>query len=192
MKIEDARKDDAPQLAQLINLAGEGIPEYLWSGLAEGEDTPLDVGSRRAAREEGGFSYRNARVIRQDGQVAGMLVAYQLDDPYRIGEPSDYPAVVFPLIQLEAQAPGSWYINAVATRQACQGQGLGKQLMEEAERQAREQGITTLSLIVASENETARDLYLKLDYTVKDSRPVLAYPGARHGGNWELMVKTLA
>ena len=62
MRIEDASIDQAADLAHLINLAGEGIPHYLWSDMAEEGEDPMAVGARRAAREEGGFSYRNARV----------------------------------------------------------------------------------------------------------------------------------
>lgn len=191
MAIQDATKDDARELAHLINLAGEGIPEYLWAGMADGAETPLEVGIRRASREEGGFSYKNARVIRQDGKVAGMIISYRLDDPYEIGDLAGYPDVVRPLIELESKAPGSWYVNAIATREDYRGQGIAGQLLAEAERKAREQGATTMSLIVASENRAAKALYGKLGYTLAASRPVVDYPSAMHGGDWELLIKPL-
>jgi len=191
MDIQDATKEDARELAYLINLAGEGIPEYLWAGMAQGSETPLEVGIRRAAREEGGFSYRNARVIRKDGHVAGMMISYRLDDPYESGDLAGYPEVVRPLIELESTAPGSWYINAVATKADYRGQGIAKQLMAEAEFKARQQGATTMSLIVASENTAAKALYRQLGYQLEAARPVVAYPGALHGGDWELLIKHL-
>lgn len=191
MFIEDARKSDADDLAYLINNAGEGIPEYLWSAMAKDSQTPFEVGAKRAAREEGGFSYRNARVIRSASQVCAMIISYKLDDPYIIDSLLDFPEVVRPLVALESKAAGSWYINAIATKENCRGKGLATKLLEEAESKALAQGIHTMSLIVASENRVAKQLYIKLGYNCLSSLPVVEYPGAIHGGNWELMTKKL-
>ncbi|MEM7195268.1 MAG: hypothetical protein AAF402_09975 [Pseudomonadota bacterium] len=62
--IEHALKSDAGDLACLINLAREGIPLSLWSDMVEDGQDPMDVGRIRASRDEGGFSYRNAKVCR--------------------------------------------------------------------------------------------------------------------------------
>ncbi|WP_317930698.1 GNAT family N-acetyltransferase [Halioxenophilus sp. WMMB6] len=191
MNIENAVKGDAAELAYLINLAGEGIPEYLWSDMAEAGESAMAVGAQRAAREEGGFSYRNARVIREAGELLGMIIDYQLDDPYSLAELDDYPEVVKPLVLLEAKVPGSWYINAIATRESARGRGVASKLMAEAEARAQAQGVAKASLIVASENSSAKALYCKLGYQVIDSLPVALYPGALHGGEWLLMVKSL-
>ena len=191
MEIANATREDAAQLAYLINLAGEGIPEFLWQGMIEGTESPLEVGAKRAAREEGGFSYRNAKVIRQEGKVAGMIISYQLDDPYKTGDLSEYPDVVRPLIELEAQAPGSWYINALATSEQFRGLGIASILLQDAEQQARAQGVSSMSIIVASENPSAKKLYLNQGYQLQTSRAVVEYPNCIHGGNWELLTKNL-
>ncbi|MFY0678583.1 MAG: GNAT family N-acetyltransferase [Neptuniibacter sp.] len=191
MEIANATREDAAQLAYLINLAGEGIPEFLWQGMIEDTESPLEVGAKRAAREEGGFSYRNAKVIRQEGKVAGMIISYQLDDPYKTGDLSEYPDVVRPLIELEAQAPGSWYINALATSEQHRGLGIASILLQDAEHQARAQGVSTMSIIVASENPPAKKLYLNQGYQLQTSRSVVEYPNCIHGGNWELLTKNL-
>ncbi|WP_223669620.1 GNAT family N-acetyltransferase [Kangiella shandongensis] len=192
MQIENAYPKDASELAYLINLAGEGIPEYLWSGMAEGAEPPLEIGAQRAAREEGGFSYKNARVIRDKSGLLGMIISYQLDDPYILDDIDDYPEIVKPLVKLESKAPGSWYINAVATKENHRGKGIAKALLSEAESKAKAQGVKQMSLIVASENTVARKLYTKLGYQTTTSLPVVDYPGAIHGGDWELMIKQLS
>lgn len=191
MEIANATREDAAQLAYLINLAGEGIPEFLWQGMVEDTESPLEVGAKRAAREEGGFSYRNAKVIRQEGKVAGMIISYQLDAPYETGDLSEYPDVVRPLIELEAQAPGSWYINALATSEQFRGLGIASILLQDAEQQACAQGVSTMSIIVASENPSAKKLYLNQGYQLQTSRPVVEYPNCIHGGDWELLTKKL-
>lgn len=191
MAVEAAQVSDARELAELINLAGEGIPVYLWSQMVEPGQAPLEVGAQRAAREAGGFSYRNAKVIRDQGRAVAMLIAYQLDDPYDTGDLAELPPIVRPLIELEALAPCSWYINAIATDPAARGRGLARKLMQQTEQDAAAAGAQTLSLIVASENQPARALYADLDYEFKASRPVVDYPGALHGGEWKLLMKSL-
>ncbi|MFQ5486320.1 MAG: GNAT family N-acetyltransferase, partial [Desulfobacterales bacterium] len=145
----------------------------------------------RASREEGAFSYKNARVIRDGSSVVGMIISYRLDEPYILGDLDEYPAVVQPLVELESKVPGSWYINAIATRESHRGEGIAKKLLYEAESKAKDLGVATMSLIVASENILAKELYIKLGYESVASRPVVNYPGAIHGGKWELMVKRL-
>jgi hypothetical protein len=95
-----ATVDDADVLAELINYAGEGLPLYLWGKIAEPGETAWDVGRRRAAREEGSFSYLNATIIEHDGQCAGCLIGYEIpDNPEPI--PDDMPAMFVPLQELE-------------------------------------------------------------------------------------------
>ena len=57
----------------------------------------------------------------------GMVISYQLENPYLIGDLYDYPEMMHPLIELETMVPGSWYINGVA-----------KLLLKEAELKAKE------------------------------------------------------
>jgi len=191
MRIQPAQISHARELAYLINLAGEGIPDYLWQSMAENGETPLEVGTSRAAREEGSFSYRNAKVCIDDEQIQGMMVSYQQPTPYNIEDLADYPAIIQPLVRLESLAPGSWYINAIATFEQHRGKGVARQLIQEAENSARAAGCNLVSLIVASENSPALQLYLKLGYQVMSSLPVTPYPGCLHGGEWELMTKQL-
>ena len=191
MNIRDATKRDANHLVFLINLAGEGLPEYLWRQMTKEGQDPLTFGALTAKREEGSFSYRHARIVEIDGQVAGMLLSYLLPDPYDIGELHSYPDVIRPLVELEAKVPGSWYINAIATYEQFRGRGVASALMSACDGFAQTACATKLSLIVASENEGARALYLKLGYQEIASRPLLVFPGGPDGGEWLLMVKNL-
>ncbi|MBO6956155.1 MAG: GNAT family N-acetyltransferase, partial [Rhizobiales bacterium] len=89
--IRPAKPSDAPSLAKLIDIAGEGIPRWLWSqSCADGQD-PLDVGAERARRTEGGFSYRNAVVAERDGRPIGMVLSYAIDAAPD-DDPDDLPA----------------------------------------------------------------------------------------------------
>ena len=172
-------------------MAGEELPVFQWRQKAVKGQDPLDIGAQRAAREEGFFSYRHARVVEIDDQVAGMMLSYLLPDPYGTGELDSCPAIVRPLLELESMVPGSWYVNAIATYEQFRGRGVASALMSECDDHARKAGATKLSLIVASENEGARALYLKLGYREIGSRPLLGYPGGPGGGEWLLMVRNL-
>ena len=68
-------------LAEFVNLASEGLAHHLWARAAGAGETAWDVGRRRARREEGSFSYRNAVIAEIDGEVAGALVGYPLPEP---------------------------------------------------------------------------------------------------------------
>jgi len=186
-----ARIEDAEALARLIDIAGEGIPMFFWSQSAEPGQTALDVGMARARREEGGFSYRNAFVAEDEGGVAGMLVGYRLPDPYDMGDLSEMPEIVRPLIELEARAPGSWYVNVLAVFPGRQGRGFGSKLLTLAGRLAQKSGAAEMSIIVAEENTGALALYERTGFRAVERRPVVVFPGFPHGGNWVLMVRPL-
>ncbi|MAT49778.1 MAG: GNAT family N-acetyltransferase [Porticoccaceae bacterium] len=191
MHIRPATADDASHLAQLINLAGEGLPAYLW--LADCGDLAqvMNHGAERARRESGGFSYRNAHILTLNGETAGMLLSYPLPSPYDAGNLADYPAVIRPIIELESLVPGTYYLNAIAVYAPFEGRGGGRLLMATAEHLARELNHSHLSLIVASENKRARQLYTRLDYREAARRRAEPFPGTLHEGDWLLMIKDL-
>jgi len=190
-KFRAATKADAAALAVLVDIAGEGLPAHLWGTLRAPGQSILEMGRERAAREEGGFSYRNAIVAELDGEVAACLVGYRLDDPYDLSDLDAVPDIVQPLVKLEAKAPGSWYVNVLATFPEFRRRGLARKLLDLAETKAMEVGAPSLSVIVAGENERATHLYASANYGPLASEPVLMFPGCPHGGHWLLLVKTL-
>ena len=186
-----AAKADASALAVLVDIAGEGLPAHLWNTLKAPGQSILEVGRERAARETGGFSYRNAIIAEVDGEIAACLVGYRLDDPYDLGDLEQAPPVVRPLVLLEAKARGSWYVNVLATFPEFRRCGIGIELLGIAEGKAREEGAHALSVIVAAENERAARLYAAAGYEALATEPIFAFPGCPHGGDWLLMVKPL-
>jgi ribosomal protein S18 acetylase RimI-like enzyme len=189
--VRPARKTDAAALAILVDIAGEGMPSYMWSRMREAGQSAFEVGRARAAREEGGFSYRNATVAEIEGDLAACLVDYRLDDPYDTGDLSELPEMVRPLVELEAKAPGSWYVNVLAAFPEYRRCGLGSRLLALAEGRGRAQGATAASIIVASENAGAMRLYARSGYQKVARAQVVEFPGCAHGGNWVLMVKSI-
>jgi len=185
-----ATVDDAGLLAELINYAGEGLPLYLWGEMAEPGEAAWDVGRRRAAREEGSFSYRNATIIEQDGQCAGCLIGYEIpDNPGPI--PDDLPSMFVPLQELENQAPGTWYINVLAVRPQFRSQGLGTKLLASAEETAHGLGKRGISVIVSDANLGAYRLYKRLGYNEQARRLMVKDNWQNEGRSWVLLMKNL-
>jgi ribosomal protein S18 acetylase RimI-like enzyme len=188
-----ATKADASALAVLVDIAGEGMPAYMWSTLAARGQSVLELGRKRAQREAGGFSYRNAVVAEIDGEVAAGLVGYRLDDPYDLdGSLAETPDIVRPLVRLEAKAPGSWYVNVLATFPEFRRRGIGAQLLAIAEKKADEEGAPALSVIVGSWNDDAARLYGGAGYETVAKEKAILFPGCPHQGDWVLMVRPLA
>lgn len=173
----DARKEDARALAQLIEIAGEGIPSYLWSQQAGEGESPLDVGAERAARENADFSYRNTVVAHVEGKIAGMLLAYPLPEPTaeELAGLPDIPPLLRPLVELEYLVPGSFYVNALAVFEPYRRAGIGGALLAIAETRARDAGCDLLSVQVFAENRDAFRLYERHGYAVADRRPIIAH-----------------
>jgi ribosomal protein S18 acetylase RimI-like enzyme len=186
-----AEKADASALAVLVDIAGEGLPACLWSTLKAPGQSILEVGRERAAREEGGFSYRNAIVAEAGGEIAACLVGYRLDDPYDLGNLAEIPELVRPLLSLEAQAPGSWYVNVLATFPEFRRQGIGRELLAIAEQKALADGAGAMSVIVAGENAAAARLYRPAGFAAVAREPIVPFPGYTQTGDWVLLTKQL-
>jgi ribosomal protein S18 acetylase RimI-like enzyme len=188
--IRAARRSDAADMALLANIAGHGLPSFVWSR-SEGVDlveSPLEIGRLRALRDEGSFSWRNAVVAATDDEVAGMLVGYRQPDEMQADTAGADP-IFAPLIELEAEAPGTWYINILAVYSNWRGSGIGSRLIGTAHDNAAESGARGLSLIAADDNEQALRFYDRNGFRERAARPLVPYPGGPKSGRWLLMVK---
>lgn len=183
--------EDVALLAELVNYAGEGLPLYLWTKLAGPDETAWDVGRRRAAREDGSFSYRNATIIESNGNAGGCLIGYEITDaPEPI--PSDMPAMFVPLQELENLAPATWYVNVLAVSPEHRRGGLGTALLAQADEKARTLGKRGLSVIVSDANANARRLYERCGYREAAKRMMIKEAWHNEGKFWILMTKPLA
>ena len=187
----EARQDDAGVLAELVNLAGEGMPLQLWETMREPGETAWDVARRRAARDDGGISWRNAVIAEVDGEIAGALIGYPRPP---MPEPVDYaamPSMFTPLQELETLAPNTWYVNILAVFPAFRGRGLGARLMTMAEDIAAREGKPGLSVIVSDASTNAKQLYLTCGYRQAAMRPKAWDAGHIEGESWILLTKGL-
>lgn len=184
-----ATTEDAEAMAELVNFAGEGMPFYLWTDMAEPGESPWHVGQQRARRESGGFSYRHAVLREDDDRVVAALIGYPLPDA---PEPIDYdemPAMFVPLQELENLAPGTWYVNVLAAYPEYRGKGYGSELLSIAEQLALDTNCSGLSIIVSDANTGARRLYERSGYQEIATRPMVKDSWDNEGENWVLLTK---
>jgi ribosomal protein S18 acetylase RimI-like enzyme len=183
--LRPARAEDAADLARLADLAGEGLPAYLWAKLAEPGEDAFAVGARRVARDEGSFSWRNAVVAEIGGAVAGLLVTYRVGDA---PEPlDDLPPIARPLQELENRALGTHYVNILAVYPGFRRRGIACLLLAEAD--ARGADARGVSLIVADRNAPARRLYAACGFREVAEAPMVKENWRSDSDTWVLMVK---
>ncbi len=184
--LRPGKREDAPVLAELVNAAGEGLPLYLWENMREGHEGAWDVGRRRAARDTGSFSYRNAIVAELEGQAVGCMISYRLPDaPEPI--PQDMPAMFRPLQELENLAPGTRYVNVLAVVPAYRGRTIGSQLLKAAIENAKEEGSKGISIIVSDANVGACRLYMASGFSETAWRAMVKESWKNEGQNWLLL-----
>ena len=185
-----ATKEDCYELARLFRVASGGVADYMWSRLTPKYPglTPLEIGARRFAREEGNFSYRNCVVAEQDGAVIGMLFTFPIEDGQ---EADDKPAdpILKPYEELEI--PGSFYICALALFPGFRGRGVGTKMLSIAREQAHQRGLGTLSLLVFEQNEGAVKLYARNGFEVAGRAPVAPHELIDHTGDVLLMASEI-
>lgn len=184
--IRSATLADVPVVTDLTNMAGHGMPLWLWTEMAAPGEDPWEVGRRRrAARIDDSQIY----VIDEGAGAIACLTGYaQPAAPEPI--PDDMPPVFRPLQELENLAPASWYVNVLAVLPAHRGRGLGSALLTKAEEVAAGADLDRLSIIVESANTGAKALYERHGYREEARRPVV--DGAAWGADsthWLLLTK---
>ena len=188
MEIREARASDAAHLVRFINMAADDLPLHFWRETVGPEGDPWALGEERAARETGSFSYRNAWLAEVEGAVAACLLGYAAEaDPGPIDP--DTPPIFAPLLELEALAPGSWYLNVLATYEAFRGRGLASALLARAEGIAAAAGHDTISLIAADAHRDALRLYAAKGYRQVARRPVVKEGWEVEAREWILFTK---
>lgn len=190
-RLRPARRADAAVIARLMAIAGDGIPEYLWGRLARPGQSRLEVGALRAARDDADFSWTNAILAERGGRPVGMMLGYVVgtEPPVDPATIAGLPAPVRPFAELEAEAPPSFYVNALAVFAEDRGLGIGGQLLEAARRRARRRGVDTLSIEAFEENAGAVRLYHRHGYRIVARRRAIAHPCHPYGGDVVLMTR---
>jgi ribosomal protein S18 acetylase RimI-like enzyme len=194
MTLRPATPADATDTAALVDIAGHGLPAFLWgrAKVAGGVHSALEIGRERAMRDAPDtFSFRCTVIAEVDGRIAGLWLGYCQPQTFDYGDPAGWDPILAPLLELEMTEPDIWYLNVLAVYAEFRGQGIGAALIADAERAARASGADKAGLIVEDDNSALR-LYEAAGYEKAASRPFVPFPGStKSDGEWQMMVKRL-
>jgi ribosomal protein S18 acetylase RimI-like enzyme len=189
ISIAPADKADAAGLAVLADIAGHGLPSWLWHRAREKESfhSVMEVGRERVLSDDHVLSHRSMVAAKVDGVLAGMLLDYPLDTSNSEADIADAGPVIGPLLRLENRVPGCWYVNMLAVFRQYRGMGIGRRLLEESEKRAAAAGRTAMAIIVEDDNP-ARRLYESFGFEAVGAEPYSPFGGSlKTGGEWVVM-----
>jgi ribosomal protein S18 acetylase RimI-like enzyme len=193
LRFRQAQESDALDLACLIDSASRGLALWLWSTLREPGQSTIEVGRHRIRTQSASPMYYGAFTVAEiDGALAGALSGRLIPIPYERGDSAGLPDLFAPLLELEAVAAGSWYLNFVSVYPEFRGQGLGSALLSKAGEIARVAEASQMSLIVDEANAGALKLYLRHGFVEWTRLPYISFPGSMDEGDWILLKKEIA
>jgi ribosomal protein S18 acetylase RimI-like enzyme len=154
--LRPAQRSEAAELAILVDVASHGFASWLWYGgvLSKSSDTAFEHGRNRMRQDSGLGTWRDAVVAVLEDEIVGVSVSYGINASVRDIEPK-HPVVV-PLLAIQRELVGHWFIDSLGVYRAHRGRGIGRALLENEFVRARE---APVSLITESHNEKAQALY---------------------------------
>ncbi|MDI6768492.1 MAG: GNAT family N-acetyltransferase [Anaerolineales bacterium] len=179
--IRPARPEDAKSAVRLMHLALGRFGEYFF-GNGQPAKT-LAVFERLFVAGNNRFGHEHTFVAEKNGDIAGLLLAHpakimlRLDRQtgwhlFRIlglGEVLRIFVRLLPLAGGREAERDEYYISNLAVFPQFQGQGIGRRLLAFTEEQAARNGLRKCSLLVALQNDAARQFYLRLGYRIVET-----------------------
>jgi ribosomal protein S18 acetylase RimI-like enzyme len=187
--LRKAVRQDAAELAILIDIASHGLASWLWYGaVIDGRtDTAFERGRQRMLEDgDRPAAWKNAVMAEVDGDVAGAVIAYRLDES--VAEAVPPHPVLEPLMALQCVAIGSWYIDSLGVYRAHRRQGIGRKLLGDQAARA----IADVSLITESQNDTAQALYRSEGFVEVARREAVPLSETSNRHDWILMIRKAA
>ncbi len=183
---------DTAAIAQLLDVAADGIVGYIWQQSAVAGEDPFAYGARECQKADSWCSYSRVVVRQQKTTIQAILLSYPI--PTMAVEPAAETAstaLLRPIHELEAQALGSYYIDSLAVGENHRHQGIARQLLEIAEGKAIDAGCGRLSLLVFEENTVAHKLYQSVGFEESARRRVVRHACHPYTGDILLLQKPL-
>ena len=177
-EIGRATVDDIPHLARFQIAAYGGYNEVLYDGLVPGQSTESLVQPQFARPSTTPF-YENHWVAMHDGQVAGGIHAFAMEDMAKFPEdplvPKERYAMAGEYLQY-LPAPGTYYVYTLAVYPEFRGRGIASTLLSLGFKHAADEDFAECSLHVFAENVAAVALYKKHGFKVVNRHPITEHP----------------
>ena len=164
MEIQQARREQAASIAQLIMMAVTDECCRNFCGEGRGLDDFLRMMTLLVERNDSQYSYRNALVAVDDGRVVGLALSYDGARLHLLREAfvamaKEHLGRDHSGMDDETQA-GELYLDSFAVLPAYRHRGIGTRLLLATAEKARRMGIPQVGLLVDKGNPTAERLYL--------------------------------
>jgi len=167
-KYRPAEKEDSAKLAELINIASDGVVEYLFHDLVPGM-TPVQVVAYNLENDNYPHSYRSAVVAAEETDVIGIALSF----PSSYHKITDEMRSFFPEDRLEhlsrffsSRIENSWFLDALCVIESHRRSGIGEKLISLTKERAVENGYNALSLIVFADNALAIPVYERTGFEI--------------------------
>ena len=190
--IRRAKADEALACARLLMIASHGMAEAVFRDLVPGQSTERTIADRRIGPGGRTSSYTHWWVAEDGyGGVAGGMNAYPLDGSLQPAREDLLTAerirVLRPMIELDAEAFGTFFINIVAVFPEHRHAGIARLLIALAVEEARRSGLPAVSLTTFEDDVRLVSYYLGIGFTVAAARPIVAHECLESHGNLVLM-----
>jgi ribosomal protein S18 acetylase RimI-like enzyme len=189
IEYRQGKKRDCAKLAEFINMASDGVVEYLFRDLVPGM-TPVQVVTHNLKRDDGPHSYKSAAVAMDNDDVVGMALSYPSAHHKITPEMRGF----FPADRLEHLGPfysarieNTWYLDTLGVTESHRRRGIGERLISLTKERSAENGFHVLSLIVFADNTTAISVYERTGFTVERKVELSGNDLIRHEGGCLLM-----
>ena len=202
--LQPATPDMASVASTLIYLTMGKMADYLFG--SDNSKNAQGLLKHLFRKKSNRFSFQFTEVATLSGKVTGLVIAYsgrvmkslELPMSLHLFQASGVLGFIrfikraSPLFGIKEAENDEYFISNIAVLSAYQGQGLGKYLLSQAEKTAKEQGFNKISLTVDVENERALSLYKRIGFNVIETVEIKSLQ--RHIGysGFHRMAKALA
>lgn len=189
-QLRAGRASDAADLAALIDMAARGLLCWFWSSLCGPGESAFEKGRTRIRNNaESPAHWSRWTIAAREDVTAGAYSGHRLE---AVQPDETLPRVYAPMLELEALVVGSWYLMALAVFAEHRGKGVGALMLTGAEQEARQAGVSHVSLLVESANHGAIRFYRRAGFQELARRAYIPFPGSRDEGDWILLTKEVA
>jgi ribosomal protein S18 acetylase RimI-like enzyme len=183
------RKEDCTVLADLVNIASEGVIEYLFHDLIP-DMTPVKMVAHNLSAEDSYYSYKNTIVSEYNQNIIGASLSY----PSSFHQITEELKNFLPQDRLEhfksfyhSRIEDSLFLNALCVDGRFRGKGIGTKLISLTKKKAKKSGFKVLSLMVLADNADAQRLYARCGFKIAEAVELKSHELIPHEGGCLLM-----
>lgn len=185
--IRRAERRDAAELAILVDVSSHGFASWLWHGavLDGTTQTALEHGRNQMRHDNERAGWKDASLAEVDGEIAGVVIGHLVDLAFA-DEVAPHP-VFEPILALQKQVVGNWFIDSVGVYRHHRGRGIGRKLVDHELAHVAGRAV---SLITESDNDVALGLYKSSGFGEVTRLPSIPLDDNGKKHDWVLLTRS--